>query len=219
MGINKIPVINSGETELDTRVGLIAPAGFAMRAARYLMEFECTPEQIAMVAVKNRQHAGLNPNAQFQTPLTLEQVMASPMIVDPLTRLQCCPIADGASSVIICSPDIARRIRKPVHVASAILCTGSYGNHQDMVVWETDARGCRLAYEKAGIGPEDIDVIECHDAFTISEILHYEALGLCGPGEGARVGLAHCMGEDKAGGLKIKQNRTAGFMYFPFFIN
>ena len=251
-------LINSGETELDTRMGLIAPAGFAMRAARYLMEFECTPEQIAMVAVKNRQHAGLNPNAQFQTPLTLEQVMASPMIVDPLTRLQCCPIADGASSVIICSPDIARRIRKPVHVASAILCTGSYGNHQDMVVWETDARGCRLAYEKAGIGPEDIDIIECHDAFTISEILHYEALGLCGPGEGvrfvedghsrlggkkpvnvsggllsrghpvgatgvaqiheivtqlrnqggarqvegARVGLAHCMGGDKAGDTK-----------------
>jgi len=67
------------------------------------------------------------------------------------------------------------------------LCTGSYENPQDLTHWETDYRACRLAYEKAGIGPEDLDVVECHDAFTISEILHYEALGLCPKGEGGKL--------------------------------
>ncbi len=180
-------LINSGETELDTQLGLIAPAGFAMRANRYMEEYNATPEQLAQVAVKNRMHAGLNPNAQFREAITVEEVMASPMIVDPLTRFQCCPIADGAAAVIICSSESAKPLARSVNIESAILCTGSYGNHQDMVVWETDARGCSLAYEAAGIGPADIDVVECHDAFTISEILHYEALGLCGPGEGVRM--------------------------------
>ncbi len=187
MCVPEFGLINSGETELDTQLGLIAPAGFAMRANRYMEEFDCTPEQLAQVAVKNRMHAGLNPNAFFRDPITTEQVMASPMIVDPLTRFQCCPIADGASAAIICSPHMAKQISRSVNVEAVILCTGSYGNRQDMVVWETDSRGCNLAYEKAGIGPEDIDVVECHDAFTISEILHYEALGLCRPGEGPRL--------------------------------
>lgn len=186
MCVPQFGLINSGETELDTRLGLIAPASFAMRAVRYMNEYDCTPEQLAQVAVKNRQHAQLNPHAQFKDPISLEMVMDSPMIVDPLTRFQCCPIADGAAAVIICSETIAKQINRSVTIESAILCTGSYGNNQDMILWETDTRGCNLAYEKAGIGPKDIDVFECHDAFTISEILHYEALGLCDPGEGIR---------------------------------
>ncbi|MCP4722286.1 MAG: thiolase family protein [Desulfobacteraceae bacterium] len=186
MCIPEFGLINSGETELDTQLGLIAPASFAMRAIRYMNEFDCTPEQLAQVAVKNRKHAQLNSHAQFQDPISLATVMNSPMIVDPLTRFQCCPIADGASAVIICSENIAKQISRSVNIESAVLCSGSYGNNQDMVLWETDIRGCNLAYEKAGIGPKDIDVIECHDAFTISEILHYEALGLCDPGEGIR---------------------------------
>lgn len=187
MCVPEFGLINSGETELDTQLGLIAPAGFAIRANRYMEEFGCTPEQLAQVAVKNRMHAGLNPNAFFRNPITTEEVMDSPMIVDPLTRFQCCPIADGASAAIICSTHMAKQISRSIDVEAAILCTGSYGNRQDMVAWETDSRGCNLAYEKAGIGPEDIDVVECHDAFTISEILHYEALGLCRPGEGTKL--------------------------------
>jgi acetyl-CoA acetyltransferase len=186
MCVPELGLINSGETELDTQLGLIAPASFAMRAIRYMNEFDCAPEQIAQVAVKNRNHAQLNPYAQFQVPISLDEVMNSPMIADPLTRFQCCPIADGAAAVIICSENIAKQISRSVNIDSAVLCTGGYGNNQDMVLWETDTRGCNLAYEKAGIGPKDIDVIECHDAFTISEILHYEALGLCEPGQGIR---------------------------------
>jgi acetyl-CoA acetyltransferase len=186
MCVPELGLINSGETELDTQLGLIAPASFAMRAIRYMNEFDCAPKQIAQVAVKNRNHAQLNPYAQFQVPISLDEVMNSPMIADPLTRFQCCPIADGAAAVIICSENIAKQISRSVNIDSAVLCTGGYGNNQDMVLWETDTRGCNLAYEKAGIGPKDIDVIECHDAFTISEILHYEALGLCEPGQGIR---------------------------------
>lgn len=180
-------LINSGETELDTQLGLVAPASFAMRANRHMTEFGTTAEHLALVSVKNRRHGQLNPFAQFRQPLTVEQVLASPMIVDPLTRLQCCPNADGAAAAVLCSPAFARTIGRAVNTETAILCTGSYESPQDMTHWETDYRSCRLAYEKAGLGPEDIDLVECHDAFTIAEILHYEALGLCPPGEGGRM--------------------------------
>lgn len=258
MCVPEFGLINSGETELDSQLGLVAPASFAIRAARHSHEFGTTAEHMAAVAVKNRNHAGLNPMAYFRKAISLEEVLAAPMIVDPLTRLQCCPIADGAAAVVIGSQSLARSDNRAVTINTAILCTGGYENPQNMTQWETDYRGCRLAYEKAGIGPEDLDVVECHDAFTIAEILHYEALRLCRTGEGgrlveeghtrlggripvnvsggllsrghpvaatgvaqiveivtqlrreagsrqvegARVGLAHCMGGDKAGDTK-----------------
>ncbi len=180
-------LINSGETQLDTQLGLVAPAGFALRAMRHMAEYCTTKEQLARVAVKNRSHGGLNPMAQFRAPLTVEEVLAAPMIVDPLTRLQCCPIADGAAALLIVSPAVAARLGRGVRVESSVLVTGNYENPQDLANWETDRRGAALAYEKAGMGPDAINLVECHDAFTISEILHYEALGLCPPGEGGRL--------------------------------
>lgn len=179
-------LINSGETELDSQLGLVTPASFAMRAHRHMHDFGTTLEQLARVAVKNRAHAALNPLAQFRKPITIEDVLAPPVIADPFTRLQCCPNADGAAAVVLCSPSLARRLGRGIHVDSAVLCTGDYENPQHMSRWETDYHTCHRAYEQAGIGPEDVDVVECHDAFTIAEILHYEALGLCKPGEGGR---------------------------------
>ena len=258
MCVPEFGLINSGETEIDTQLGMVAPAGFALRAVRHMHEFGTTREQLARVAVKNRRHAAGNPAAQYRDPVTVEEVLESPMIVDPLTRFQCCPIADGAAAVVVASSGAAGRLGRAVRVDASILCTGSYENPQDLTRWETDYRGCRAAYERAGIGPADVSLVECHDAFTISEILHYEALGLCRPGEGgrfveeghsslggrvpvnpsggllsrghpvgatgvaqivevvtqlrgeagsrqvenARVGLAHCMGGDKAGDSK-----------------
>ncbi|MGB6066209.1 MAG: thiolase family protein [Desulfomonilaceae bacterium] len=256
--VPELGLLDSGKTELDTQLGLVAPASFAMRAVRHMTEFGTTREQLAQVAVKNRKHARHNPIALFREPVTLEEVLSSPMIVDPLTRLQCCPIADGAAAVLVSSFRVAQGLRRAVHIEAAILTSGGYENRQDLARWETDYRSCRLAYEKSGIGPEDLNVIECHDAFSIAEILHYEALGLCPPGEGgsmaadgttalggripvnvsggllsrghpvgatglaqicevvtqlrreagprqvdeAKVGLAHCMGGDKAGDTK-----------------
>jgi acetyl-CoA acetyltransferase len=185
--VPNLGLLNSGENELDTQLGLVVAAGFAMRAFRHMTEFGTTRKQLAQVSVKNRRHGQLNPIAQFREPVTLEEVLNSPIIVDPFTRLQCCPNADGAAAVVICSPKMARNLGRAVNVEAAILCTGSYENPQDLTHWETDYRGCRLAYEKAGVGPEDLDVAECHDAFTISEILHYEAMGLCKAGEGGKL--------------------------------
>lgn len=259
MCVPEFGLINSGESDWDTQLGLVAPASFALRARRHMKEYGTTLEQMAMVAVKNRAHAARNPMALFTEPITVEEVLAAPMIVDPLTRLQCCPIADGAAALVVCSQAMARRLDRPmVKVEASVLGTGDYESPQDLAHWETDYRVCALAYEKAGLGPEDLNLVECHDAFSISEILHYEALGLCPPGqggrfvedghaslggrvpvnpsggllsrghpvgatgvaqiievadqlrgqagprqiEGARVGLAHCMGGDKAGDTK-----------------
>jgi acetyl-CoA acetyltransferase len=186
MFVPEFGLINSGETEIDTQLGMVAPAGFALRAMRHMVEFGTTVEQLAQVAVKNRRHAKDNPVAQFREPVTVEEVLESPMIVDPLTRLQCCPIADGAAAVVLASGRCARGMERKVRTDAAVLCTGGYENPQELVRWETDFRTCGQAYEEAGIGPKDLDVVECHDAFTISEILHCEALGLCDTGEGGR---------------------------------
>jgi acetyl-CoA acetyltransferase len=187
MYVPEFGLINSGQSELDTQLGLVAPASFALRAVCYMAEFGAAPGDLAQVAVKNRRHAQHNPRAQYRDPITVEEVLASPMIVDPLTRLQCCPIADGAAAAVVCSSSMARRLERAVVLKAMVLTSGSYESPQDLVRWETDYRSCRLAYEKAGIGPEDMDVAEVHDAFSISEILHYEAMGLCKTGEGTRL--------------------------------
>jgi acetyl-CoA acetyltransferase len=179
-------LLSSGNTDPDTLLGLVTPASFALRARRHMQEFGTTAQQMAQVAVKNRKHAALNPQAQFREPITLEQVLNSPLIADPLTRLQSCPIADGASAVLLCSEKLAKRLPYKIGVRASILVSGSYDNPQDLARWETDYRCARLAYEKAGTGAADLDLVECHDAFTIAEIMHYEALGLCRPGEGGR---------------------------------
>jgi acetyl-CoA acetyltransferase len=186
MCLPQMGLLSSGNTDPDTLLGLVTPASFALRARRHMQEFGTTAQQMAQVAVKNRKHATLNPQAQFREPITLEQVLNSPLIADPLTRLQSCPIADGAAAVLLCSEKMARRISCRIGVRASILVSGSYDNPQDLARWETDYRCARLAYEKAGTGAADLDLVECHDAFTIAEIMHYEALGLCVPGEGGR---------------------------------
>jgi acetyl-CoA acetyltransferase len=192
MYVPEFGLINSGQSELDTQLGLVAPASFALRAIRHITEFGTTPEQLAQVSVKNRRHAGHNPLAQYREPITIEEVLASPMIADPLTRLQCCPIADGAAAAVVCSSKFAKRLRRALHIDAVILCSGNYESPQNLTSWETDYRACTLAYESTGIGPEELDVVEVHDAFSISEILHYEALGLCKAGEGGKlVGEGH----------------------------
>jgi acetyl-CoA acetyltransferase len=202
-------LISSGDTELDTLEGLVTPASFAIRANRYMADFGATPRQLAEVAVKNRYHASLNPLAQYKDPITVEDVLAAPMISDPLTRLSCCPNADGAAALILCAAGQSSRFTsKPVSIAASVLVTGSYENPIDLVPWETDFRACRTAYEKAGIAPEDVDVAECHDAFTIAEILHMEAMGFCPVGEGARFVES---GATRLGG-KIPINPSGGLL-------
>lgn len=180
--------LTSDGMELEGRLGFTPPAFFALMARRYIEETGTSLGTLARVAVKNRAHAALNPLAQYQSPLTAEEVLESPMVADPLTRLSCCPTSDGAAAAILVSSDLVERFRaaRPVRILASILASGGY-RAEDFGHLEIDRRAARQAYEYAGVGPEDIDVAEVHDAFTISEIVHYEDLGFCRPGEGGRL--------------------------------
>ncbi len=208
MCVPEAGLLNSGATELDTQLGLVTPASFAMRAVRHMAEFGTTAEQMAAVAVKNREHASFNPMAQFRKPTNVAEVLGSPMIADPLTRLQCCPIADGAAAVLLCAKEAVPSLDRCLRVRAWAYGTGDYANPQDMARWGTDYRVCASAYALAGMQPADLDLIECHDAFTIGEILHYEALGLCAPGEGGKLAASG----DTALGGRIPVNVSGGLL-------
>ncbi len=189
LGVEKMCVpgfglLNSGRTELDTQLGLVAPASFAMRAMRHMHEFGTTRAQMAAVVEKSRRYAGLNPQALFREPMTIDAILSSPRVADPLTRAECCAIADGAAAIIVVSDRVARRHGRAVRLDTVALRSGSYDKRSDMVRWQTDIDTAAIAYERAGIGPRDLHLVECHDAFSIAEILHCEALGLCEPGGG-----------------------------------
>jgi acetyl-CoA acetyltransferase len=176
---------NDWKTELYAAAGMVLPAVYAMRATRYLHERGAARSDLAQVAVKNRRHGALNPYAQQRTETTLEEVMASRTIADPLTLLQCCPSqVDGAAALVVTSKRPAGG-RKPVRVLASIVQSGlREAAGDDILDAEITARAARLAYQQAGLGPQEVDVVELHDAFTIAELLYYEALGLAKHGEG-----------------------------------
>lgn len=176
------------DDDIEGLQGVVMPGIYAIRANRYMEQFGATPEDLALVAVKNHKHASLNPYAQFRNIVTVEEVLASRAIADPFTLLQCCPVADGAAAVVICSEDKMRQLgAKGVKISASILISGKFKNEtSDMTLPEISVKGCNMAYEMAGLGPEDINLIECHDAFTIAEILYYETLGFCKRGDGVR---------------------------------
>lgn len=181
-------VLDIGDAEPEVKIGATLPSIFGIIANRYMAEFGATPEQLAKVSVKNHKHGVLNPYAQYRKEVTIEEVLASPMIADPLTLLSCTPKADGAAAAVLTTVDIARRITvNPITVAASVLRTGLYENPADVTRFEMSVKAAQEAYEKAGAGPHDLNVIELHDCFTISEIGHYESLGLCGKGEGVRM--------------------------------
>lgn len=207
MSIPGLGLISGGRSEIETRLGLVTPASFALRAARHMHDFGTTARQMAEIVVKNRRHAALNAGALFTTPVTAEEVLDAPMVADPLTRLQCCPVADGAAAIVLAAAT-GGEPRRAIRVDAAILCSGGYPDVPDLSVWETDHRACGLAYDKAGLEPADVDVVECHDAFSIAEILHYEALRLCRPGAGGRLAASG----DTALGGRVPVNVSGGLL-------
>lgn len=174
---------NDHKTELYAKAGMVLPAVYAMRGTRFLHERGATPADLAAVAVKNRRHGVLNEYAQQRSETSVEEVLASRMIADPLTLLQCCPSqVDGAAALVLSTKKPAQRAA--VRVLSSVVVSGlREGPRDDILDAEITARAARQAYEKAGLGPADVDVVELHDAFTIAELLYYEALGLAGHGE------------------------------------
>ncbi|HRC58654.1 MAG TPA: hypothetical protein PKU97_22180, partial [Kofleriaceae bacterium] len=147
-------------------------------------------ETFAKISVKARQHAARNPFALFRDVLSVEEVMASPEVFDPLTRYQCCPPTCGAAAAVLCSEAFARKhgISHPVVIAAQAMTTdyaSSFEEHSmiKMVGFDMAKAAATKVYEQAGLGPKDVDVVELHDCFTANELLTYEALGLCGEGE------------------------------------
>lgn len=176
---------NDTKTECYANAGMVLPAVYAMRGTRFLHERDATPEDLAAVAVKNRYHGTLNDFAQQRTPVTAEEVLASRMIADPLTLLQCCPSqVDGAAAVVLSTRRPAQARGRAVRVLSSVVVSGMREQAEDDILdAEITARAARQAYEQAGLGPADVNVVELHDAFTIAELLYYEALGLAPYGE------------------------------------
>jgi acetyl-CoA acetyltransferase len=181
-------MLNVGAAELETKLGDVFPGYFALTAKKHMEIYGTTKEQLAQVSVKNHASGILNPYAQFKKEFTVEEVLNSPMIADPLTLFSCCPNSDGAAAVILCSEKKASELGLiPIRVAASVLTTGCYENGADITAWEVEKIAAAEAYNMASLGPEDLNVVEVHDAFTICEIIHYEDLGLCKPGEGGRL--------------------------------
>lgn len=185
-------------TDPEGRAGLALPALYALAANRWLHEGRVTLDQLATVSVKNHAHAKLNPRAQYSGDYTVAEVLGSAPIADPLTLLQCSPISDGAAAAVV-GPD--RGVATDVRVRATVQRTGGLWDHRSPDVW-----GYRLVYDTArqlyettGIEPQEVDVAEIHDAFTIGELVTTEALGLAQEGE---AGAAAVAGRSALGGAQ-----------------
>jgi acetyl-CoA acetyltransferase len=192
IGVDKLTQFGGGTLPLvvedpEVQQGMVMPALYGMRARRYLHERGASLEDLAGVSVKARRHGARNPYAQFRSEVTVEQVLASRPIADPLTLLQCCPTGDGAAAVLVVSEAMRRKLARPaVRIAASVLHSGqATSGFRDMLRPEISYHSAADAYEAAGFGPKDLDVIELHDAFSIAELVYYEALGLCEPGASA----------------------------------
>jgi len=153
-----------------------------------MQDYGWTIRDFAKPAVKNSSNGALNPLAQHRRPLTIEEVIQSRIIVDPLTLLMCSSISDGAAAAVVCAMDVAPRFtnKRPIRIASCVLRSGEYRLPDDKRP-DSATTTAFAAYEQAGIGPEDLDAIELHDAMAPAELMLYERLGLCPPGEGPKL--------------------------------
>jgi acetyl-CoA acetyltransferase len=162
-----------------SRESVFVKAAYPPRIASYTNRYPLSPDTLAQIAVKNRANAALNPMAQFTEPISVEAVLESRMIVDPITALMCAPIGDGASAAVVTSVTGASRSqRQPIWIrASTVGMAAEKGT-------STIGRVSQLAYRQAGLTPSDIHVAEVHDSIAFNELLAYEELGFCAPGEG-----------------------------------
>lgn len=192
IGVDKLTQFGGGTLPLvkedpEVRRGMVMPALYAMRARRYLHERDATIEDLAHVAVKARKHGAQNPYAQFRSEVTVEQVLESRPICDPLTLMQCCPTGDGAAAVVLVSAAGRKKLQAPaVEIVASVLHSGQVtSGFRDMLNPTISTDSANDAYEEAGFGADALDIVELHDAFTIAELVYYEALGLCPKGESA----------------------------------
>ena len=201
-GISKEGLLGSGTM----------PSVFAEAGMEHARQYGTTFEQFAKVSVKNHHHSTLNPKAMYQIETPLEEVMNSEMISYPNTKLMCSVNVDGAAAAVLVSEKKARELGldRAVKVRASVLTSDPY-QERDLVMPDVNTltrRAASQAYEMAGVGPDEIDLVELHDCFATAEILHYENLGLCGDGEAGRM----IDDGDVALGGKIPVNVSGGLL-------
>ena len=195
--------------------GPIAPQYFAAAGRQYMKAHGTEASTFAKISVKARRHAANNPFALFRDPVTEEEVLASPGIVAPLTRLQCCPPTCGAAAAVLCSADFAKAHGLDTRVVIAAQAmtsdvprTFDEGDMMRVVGFDMARRAAEQVFEQAGIGPSEVDVVELHDCFTANELITYEALGLTPNGTAERFVVE---GDNTYGG-RVVTNPSGGLL-------
>ena len=204
----------AGPDPLEQRIAvadaqLTAASRFALVAQRRMHDDGFDEEVFHRITVKSHRHASLNPNAQFRKEVTLEEVLASRLIADPIHLLECTPTGDGGAAAVVATREVAERVaRHPlVRVMASQFRSAPETDHL-FNEYELTKRTARHAYEEAGIGPSDLDLCQVHDAFSTEELEYYETLGVCEPGEGHRL----VMNGDVELGGRIPFNTDGGLV-------
>ena len=220
-GVEKMTDVSSGtaadalaaaaDREWECFFGATFPALYAMIARLHMRKYGTTHDDMALVAVKNHQHGSLNPKAQYHMEISVEDVDKSPMVADPLHVLDCSPISDGAAAIILAPTEIAKRFTDtPVRIIGSGQASDTLAlhNRRDLTTLDATVHAAHSAFAQAKICPQDIDIAEVHDCFTIAEILALEDLGFVEKGKGGqatRDGLTALGGKlpvNTSGGLK-----------------
>jgi acetyl-CoA C-acetyltransferase len=200
----------AADAEYEVYNGVTFPGLYAMMAVAHMDAYGTTREQLAAVSVKNHANGAKNPHAQYPFELTVDRVLNSVMIADPLTILDCSPITDGAAAVIVCPLEMAKDLtkNKPIKVLASSHATDTIALHsrEDIAWLGAVAKAGELAYKQAGLSPSDMDLVEVHDCFTIAEVCAIEALGFFERGKG---GASAESGETAIGG-RIPVNASGG---------
>jgi acetyl-CoA C-acetyltransferase len=184
-----VALAGAGDQEWELFNGATFPAIYALMARRHMIDYGTTQEQMAFCSVKNHAHAVSNPFAQFRKEITVEQVMNSGAIASPLKLLDCSPLTDGAAALVLCAKDVAKKFTdKPVDITASVQTSDTLALHERRTLtglWATQV-AAKQAYQAAGISPKDVDVLECHDCFSIAQIMALEDLGFCEKGTGGK---------------------------------
>jgi acetyl-CoA C-acetyltransferase len=203
----------AADQEYECYHGITFPGLYALIARAHMDKYGTTREQLAMVAVKNHHNGSMNPLAQYPFEITVDGVLCSVLVADPLRVLDCSPITDGAAAMILCPVELAKKMKKPIVKiigSGQATDTIALSSRKDITWIESTYQAAKKAYSMAGKKPEDLDVIEVHDCFTIAEICVTEALGLVEKGKGGKAvedGVTALHGKfpvNASGGLKAK---------------
>ncbi|UCF12262.1 MAG: thiolase domain-containing protein [Thermoplasmatales archaeon] len=203
----------AADQEWEAFFGATFPGLYAMIATKHMHDYGTTKKHLAQIAVKNHANGSLNPYAQYQREVTLEQVVNASIVAYPLGLLDCSPVTDGAASVVLCAADKAKEyIDKPAKIVGSGQASDSLALHarREICTLDSTVNASKMAYKKANLTPKDIDFAEVHDCFTIAEICAIEDLGFVKKGEGGKAidnnitTLNGLLPINTSGGLKAK---------------